>query len=122
MSIVVYFKARFPHKAMNGMAPKQAWSRKKLSMNQLKVLGCVMYTQRLNNKKIKLDAKSIQCVFVRYNLNSKAYKFIEESIRKLIIISDVVFNEVMKKKSLTRKIVRTPKVGNKLVNLEHENE
>jgi hypothetical protein len=60
--------------------------------------------------------------FVRYNFNSKAYKFIEESIRKLIIISDVVFNEVMKKGSLMRRIVRTPKVGYKLVNLEHEDE
>ncbi len=39
--------------------------------------------------------------FVRYNLNSKAYRFIEKSIRKLIISSDVVLNEVMKKGSLT---------------------
>jgi hypothetical protein len=59
MSTVIYLKARFLHKAMNGMAPKQAWSGKKLSMNQLKVFGCVVYTQRLDNKRIMLDAKSI---------------------------------------------------------------
>jgi len=59
MNIAVYLKTRCPHKAMNGMTPEQSWSEKKLSMNQLKVFGCAVYTQRLNNKRIKLDAKNI---------------------------------------------------------------
>jgi len=60
--------------------------------------------------------------FIRYNLNSKAYIFIEKPIRNLIINSDVVFNEVMRKGSLTWRIIRTLEAGNKLVNLEHEDE
>lgn len=59
MNIAIYLKVRCPHKTMNGMTHEQAWNMKKLSMNQLKVFGCVMYTQRLDNKRIKLDAKSI---------------------------------------------------------------
>jgi hypothetical protein len=59
MNIIVYLKAKCPHKAMNRMTHEQAWSKKKLSINQLMVFGCVMYTQRIDNKRIKLDAKSI---------------------------------------------------------------
>jgi hypothetical protein len=58
-----------------------------------------MYAQRLDDKRIKLDAKSTKYVFVGYNLDFKAYKFIEESNGKLIISKDVVFNEVVKKDS-----------------------
>jgi len=36
-------------------------------------------------------------------MDSKAYGFIEESMRKLIISKDVVFNEVVKKGSLMGK-------------------
>lgn len=58
-----------------------------------------MYAQRLDEKKFKLDAKSTKYVFVGYNLDLKAYKFIEQSNGKLIISRNVVFNEVVKKGS-----------------------
>jgi len=61
------------------------------------VFGCVTYAQRFDDKRIKLDAKNIKCVFVRYNVDSKAYSLIEESMGKLIISRNVVFNEVVKK-------------------------
>jgi len=67
------------------------------------VFGSATYAQRLDDKRTKLDAKSTKCVFVRYNMDSKAYGFIEESMRKLIISKDVVFNEVVKKGSLMGK-------------------
>ncbi len=58
-----------------------------------------MYAQRLDDKRTKLDAKNTKCVFVKYNVDSKAYRLIEESTGKLIISRDVVFNEVVKKGS-----------------------
>ncbi len=58
-----------------------------------------MYAQRFDDKRIKLDAKNIKYVFVGYNLDFEAYKFIEESNGKLIIGRDVIFNEVVKKGS-----------------------
>jgi len=61
------------------------------------VFGCVTYAQRFDDKRTKLDAKNIKCVFVRYNVDSKAYSLIEESMGKLIISRNVVFNEVVKK-------------------------
>ncbi len=61
------------------------------------MFGCVTYAQRFDDKRTKLDAKNIKCVFVRYNVDSKAYSLIEESMGKLIISRNVVFNEVVKK-------------------------
>jgi len=63
------------------------------------VFRCATYAQRFDDKRTKLGAKNIKCVFVRYKVDSKAYRFIKESNGKLIISRDVVFNEVVKKGS-----------------------
>ncbi len=63
------------------------------------MFGCLTYAKRLDDKRIKLDVKNIKCVLVRHNLDSKAYRLIDESNGKLIINRDVVFNEVVKKGS-----------------------
>jgi hypothetical protein len=63
------------------------------------VFGCVMYAKKIYDKRIKLDVKNIKCVLVGHNLDSKAYRLIDESNGKLIISRDVVFNEVVKKGS-----------------------
>ncbi len=51
---------------------------------QLKVFGCATYAQRLDDKRTKLDAKNAKCAFVMYNVDSKAYRLIEESNGKLM--------------------------------------
>ncbi len=58
-----------------------------------------MYAKKIYDKRIKLDVKNIKCVLVGHNLDSKAYRLIDESNGKLIISRDVVFNEVVKKGS-----------------------
>ncbi len=61
------------------------------------------------------------CFFL-YNLDCKAYRFIEESIRKLIISQDVVFNEAMTKDSSTKFNARRSKVErDSFINMELEN-
>ncbi len=40
---------------------------------------------KLNITRIKLKPKNTKCVFVKYNLNSKGYNFIEKSTIKLFI-------------------------------------
>jgi hypothetical protein len=60
------------------------------------VFGCATYAQRLDDKRTKLNAKNTKCVVVGYNMDSKAYRLIEESNGKLIISRNVVFNEVVK--------------------------
>ena len=41
----------------------------------------------------KLDAKSIECIFVGYYDDQKAYKLFHPSLNKLIASRDVVFHE-----------------------------
>jgi hypothetical protein len=81
-----------------------------------------IYTKKLDGSKAKLEPKSNKCVFIRYNLDCKAYRFIEESIRKLIISRDVVFNEAMTKDSSTKFNARRPKIErDSFINMELEN-
>jgi len=92
------------------MAPKQAWSRKRPFVNHFRMFGCATYIKKLDGSKAKLEHKSNKCVFIGYNLDCKAYRFIEESIRKLIISWDVMFNEIMTKDSSTKFNARKPKI------------
>jgi hypothetical protein len=75
---------------VDGMTPKQAWSKKRPFVSHYRMFGCATSTKKLDGSKAKLKPKSNKCVFIGYNLDCKAYRFIEESIRKLIISRDVV--------------------------------
>jgi hypothetical protein len=96
VNIVAYIKARCLHKAMNG-----TWHLNKHGTGinlQWIVEGVWMCNVCTKTwwQRTKLDAKNTECVFVGYNVDSKAYKLIEESNGKLNISRDVVFNEVVK--------------------------
>jgi len=72
---------------------------------------CNIHTQKkLIAQKPNYNLKTINVFFFLYNLDCKAYRFIEESIRKLIISQDVVFNEAMTKDSSTKFNARRSKV------------
>lgn len=104
------------------MTPKQAWSKKKPFVNHLRMFGCATYTKKLGGSKAKLEPKRNRCVFIGYNLDCKAYRFIEESIGKLIISWDVMFNETMTKDSSTKFNARRPKIErDSSINMELEN-
>lgn len=73
-------------------------------------------------QKPNYNLKAINVFFLKYNLDCKAYRFIEESIRKLIISQDVVFNEAMTKDSSTKFNARRSKVErDSFINMELEN-
>jgi len=59
----------------------------------LRVFGCDAYAHRSSTTRTKLDSKTIKCVFVGYDLNTKAYILINKETSKLIINRDVVLNE-----------------------------
>jgi hypothetical protein len=39
INMTTYLRARCPHKAVEGMTSKEAWSRKQLTTNHLKIFG-----------------------------------------------------------------------------------
>ncbi len=104
------------------MTIKQAWSKKRPFVSHLRMFGGATYIEKLDYIKAKLELKSNRCVFVGYNLDSKAYRLIEEYAEKIIINRDVVFNEAMTKDFSTKFNKRRPKFEwDSSINMELEN-
>jgi hypothetical protein len=104
------------------MTPKQAWNKKRPFLNHLRMFRHATYTKKLDGSKAKLEPKRNRCDFIGYNLDCKAYGFIEEFIGKLIISWDVVFNEAMTKDSSTKFNARRQKIErDSSINMELEN-
>jgi len=61
---------------VDGMTPRQAWSKKRPFVSHFRMFGCVTYTKKLDGPKAKLELKSNKCVFIGYNLDCEAYIFI----------------------------------------------
>ena len=57
------------------------------------MFGCLSYTHVPDNKRTKLDNKSVKCVLLGINEESKAYSLYDPLSQKVIVSRDVVFNE-----------------------------
>jgi len=57
------------------------------------VFGCLSYAHVPDNKRTKLDNKSVKCVLLGINEESKAYSLYDPLSQKVIVSRDVVFNE-----------------------------
>jgi hypothetical protein len=57
------------------------------------VFGCLSYAHVPDNKRTKLDNKSVKCVLLGISEESKAYRLYDPLFQKVIVSRDVVFNE-----------------------------
>ena len=73
--------------------PKEAWSGIKPSVEYFKVFGCLAHVHVPDQKRIKLDDKSFQCVLLGVSDESKAYRLFDPVSKKIIVSRDVVFEE-----------------------------
>jgi len=53
----------------------------------------VAYAHVPNEKRSKLEDKSVKCTHIGYSEVSKAYKIFDQKKRKIILSKDVVFDE-----------------------------
>ena len=53
----------------------------------------VSYAHVLDNKRTKLDSKSLKCVLLGISKESKAYRLYDPLSQKIIISRDVIFKE-----------------------------
>jgi hypothetical protein len=65
-----------------------------LRFHHLQIFGIIDYAWRPSQTKTNLKPKSTKCMFVGYNINSKAYRLVDCAIRKIKLSHDVVFNEI----------------------------
>jgi len=76
--------------------PAEAWNGIKPSIAHFRVFGCISHVHVPDHRRVKLDAKSLKCVYLGVSENSKAYRFFNPISQKIIISRDVVFEEDQK--------------------------
>jgi hypothetical protein len=75
VNTAMYIKNRCPTKAFNSKTPQEAWSGRKPDVSHLRVFGCKAFAYVLDEKRTKLESKSMHCVFCRnlsFGLATKA--------------------------------------------------
>ncbi|NBX97749.1 hypothetical protein EBQ81_02685, partial [bacterium] len=94
VATAVMLKNMSPTKVLCNITPAEAWTGKKPNAANLRIFGCRAYAHVPQQKRTKLEAKSKACIFVGYDLDSKAYRLLDPSTNSLIISRDVAFDEV----------------------------
>ena len=89
----VYLRNRSPTRALDNSTPFEAWTSEKPSLGHLRVFGCKAYAHIADARRTKLEAKAVQCVFVGYSLESKAYRLYDPVRQQIMISRDVTFLE-----------------------------
>ncbi|GJZ67012.1 zinc finger, CCHC-type containing protein [Tanacetum coccineum] len=70
--------------------PYELWNQRTPKLDYLQIWGCRAIVRLPNLKKRKLGAKGIECIFLGYAQNSKAYKFIVVEPNDLISINTII--------------------------------
>jgi len=97
VNTAVYIKNRCPTKAVNSKTPQEAWSGRKPDVSHLRIFGCKAFAHVLNEKRTKLESKSMPCVFLRYYEGRKTYCLMCLKTKRIIRSRDVMFIEGSKK-------------------------
>ena len=80
----VYTLNRCPTKALHSVSPEEIWSGRRPSVAHMCVFENLAYAMILNEKKGKLDAKEIKCMFLGYCEGTKAYRLMCLKTKKII--------------------------------------
>jgi hypothetical protein len=101
----VYVQNRSPHRILKNVAPKEAFSGKKPSVEHLRIFGCPVYIHVPKDKRKKLEPSGKRGIFVGYSESSKAYRIYVPGQQKIEISRDVTFDErIAFKKSIEEPI------------------
>lgn len=88
-----YITNRCPTKALKLVTPLEKYSGLKPDLSHLRIYGCKAYVHIPREKRSKLEVKSVSCILVGYDDQSKAYRCFEPSQRRILINKDIVFDE-----------------------------
>jgi len=93
VATAVLLKNISPTKALSNITPAEAWTGKKPDAQSLRVFGCRAFVHVPQQKRTKLEAKSKVCIFVGYDMDSKAYRLLDPTNNSIVISRDVTFDE-----------------------------
>ncbi len=93
MNTTIYIKNQCPTKALESKTPQEAWIGRNPDVSHLRVFGCKTFAHILDEKRSKLESKSMPCVFLGYCEGTKAYRMMCVETKRIIKSRDVVFLE-----------------------------
>ena len=82
-----------PTRALSGTTPHEAWSGNSPDLSRFRIFGCKVYVHIPDEKWRKLDSKVVQCVFIGYVKDKKAYRCIDQCTGTVYESCDVTFDE-----------------------------
>ena len=88
-----YLINRSPTRTNHGATPEAKYTGKTPDISNLKIFGCVAYVHVPKERRKKLDSRAIQCLFMDFDSETKAYRLYDQSRHKIIISQDVIFDE-----------------------------
>jgi transposase InsO family protein len=73
----------------NGVTPYEARKGKKPDVSHLREIGCKAFVLIQNRHITKIEPRSIECIFVGYDMQSKAYRLWHRPSRKIVVSRNV---------------------------------
>lgn len=92
VNMAVYITNRTLSSA-TGKVPDEMFFKKKIDISNLKIFGSSVMVHIPKEKRLKWDKKSSKHLFVGYDDDTKGFRCIDKSTRKLTISRDVIFHE-----------------------------
>lgn len=89
----IYILNRCPTKTVQNRTPFEAWHKKKLVVDHLKIFGSIAYSHISTPNRDKFDEKSEKLIYVGYSEESKGNGLYNPITCKLVIARDVIFDE-----------------------------
>ena len=80
-------------KAIKDMVPEEKWCGIKPNVEYFRVFCSIAHVHIPEQKRTKLDDRSLKCVLLRVSDESKAYRLYDPATKKIIVSRDVIFEE-----------------------------
>lgn len=80
-------------RSIKDKVPEERWTGFKSKVDYFRVFGSIAHVHILEQKRIKLDARSHKCVVLGVSEESKAYMLYDPDTKKITISRDVIFEE-----------------------------
>ena len=82
-----------PAVALQSDVPNSVWYGKDVSYDHLRLFCCKTFVDVPKDERSKLDAKTRQCIFIRYVLYEFCYRIYDPIKKKLMRIRDIIIME-----------------------------
>ena len=88
-----YLINRTPTLILQGQSPFEVLNQYKLSLEHIKIFGCLCFVMVPGEIRNKLEAKSSKAMFIGYSSSQKGYKCYDPNTRRVLVYREVKFVE-----------------------------